>query len=180
MAWFFDPHKGAVLVFPEDTVLNYVPLESNTALLKGNSLALRPMCNLSPSPPSASWNRAEPARKAKGGTDTRGTASAPQGAAAEPGSLTCSCYSSTATTDLEAPKKNLPHEAGADAAGAAAASACARRRAAVFRMRAASIPAPKPLSMLTTDTPGEDAVSAASSGVIPCNQVEMSGKEHWP
>ena len=41
------------------------------------------------------------------------------------------------------------------------------------------MPAPKPLSMLTTDTPGEDAVSAASSGVIPCNHVNMSGEEHW-
>ncbi len=83
-------------------------------------------------------------------------------------------------SDLEAQDRDLAHEAGADAAGAAAARACARRRAAVFRMRAAIMPAPKPLSMLTTDTPGEDAVSAASSGVIPCNHTNMADEEHWP
>ena len=62
----------------------------------------------------------------------------------------------------------LTQNVGADAAGTAAARACARSLAAIFRMRAASMPAPKPLSMLTTDTPGEDEVRAASSGVIPC------------
>ena len=48
---------------------------------------------------------------------------------------------------------------------AVAAAAWARSLAAVRRMRAASMPAPKPLSMLTTETPGDDAVSADSSGV---------------
>ena len=40
---------------------------------------------------------------------------------------------------------------------------------AVFRMRAATIAAPKPLSMLTTDTPGELETRADSRGVMPCN-----------
>ena len=34
------------------------------------------------------------------------------------------------------------------------------------------MPAPNPLSILTTETPGEEAVSAASSGVIPCVCLE--------
>lgn len=39
---------------------------------------------------------------------------------------------------------------------------------AVLRMRAATIAAPKPLSMLTTETPGELDTRADSSGVMPC------------
>ena len=39
------------------------------------------------------------------------------------------------------------------------------------------MPAPKPLSMLTTDTPGDDAVRAASNGVIPCSHVDILGKK---
>jgi len=39
--------------------------------------------------------------------------------------------------------------------------------AAVFKMRAATIAPPKPLSMLTTETPGELDTSADSMGVAP-------------
>lgn len=50
---------------------------------------------------------------------------------------------------------------------ACAAKAMCRSFEAVLRMRAATMAAPKPLSMLTTETPGELETRAESSGVTP-------------